>query len=134
MKDSRLYLKILFQIMCICLCLSLCECTHVHQVLRGQKLVLDSVELELEAVAAWCGFWELNSGPLEEQHVLLIAEPSKYYFKSFFSPFFGIFKTFWLSQREGLNIFISILLLPYLYSFPSLSLSLSVWDRLLLTV
>ena len=23
-----------------------------------------------------CGYWELNSGPLEEQSVLLIAEPS----------------------------------------------------------
>jgi hypothetical protein len=23
-----------------------------------------------------CGFWELNSGPLEEQSVLLTAEPS----------------------------------------------------------
>ena len=24
-----------------------------------------------------CGFWELNSGPLEEQSVLLTAEPSR---------------------------------------------------------
>lgn len=23
-----------------------------------------------------CGCWELNSGPLEEQHMLLMAEPS----------------------------------------------------------
>lgn len=25
---------------------------------------------------AWCEFWDLNSGPLEEQKVLVTAEPS----------------------------------------------------------
>ena len=32
-----------------------------------------------------CGCWELNSGPLEEQSVLLTAEPS-------LQPFYSVFK------------------------------------------
>jgi hypothetical protein len=39
---------------------------------EGQKRALDPLELELEV----CECWELNSGPLQEQPVLLIAKPS----------------------------------------------------------
>ena len=43
-------------------------CLHVHQ-RRGLDPIPDGCEPP-------CGCWELNSGPLEEQPVLLTAEPS----------------------------------------------------------
>lgn len=43
----------------------------------GQKRALDFLELKLERVVYHqCGCWERNSGPLEEQYVLLTAEPA----------------------------------------------------------
>jgi hypothetical protein len=39
---------------------------------RGQKKEMDPLKLQLQMVVSW----ELNSGPLEEQPVLLTAEPS----------------------------------------------------------
>ena len=51
---------------------------HVHMCAgdhRGQKRVLDSVELELlVVVCCQCGWEEPNSDPPQEQHVLLTAE------------------------------------------------------------
>ena len=39
--------------------------------------LLGPQQLELQAVVRLCcGCWELNSGPLEEQHGLLTAEPA----------------------------------------------------------
>lgn len=35
---------------------------------------MDPLELYLQVGAAWCGYWELKSDPLEEQLVLLSAE------------------------------------------------------------
>jgi hypothetical protein len=45
-----------------------CSCLQTHQK-RALVLITDGCESP-------CGCWELNSGPLEEQSVLLIAEPS----------------------------------------------------------
>jgi hypothetical protein len=53
---------------------------------RGQKKVSDSPELELDVIVnclMW--HWEPNSGPLEEQYVLVTTEtsspaPPRYYF------------------------------------------------------
>jgi len=39
----------------------------------GQKMTPDLIIDDCELL---CGCWELNSGPLEEQSVLLTAEPS----------------------------------------------------------
>lgn len=46
---------------CVSVWLYACECS-AH---RGQKRVLDLLELELEETVI-CGFWELNSEPLGE--------------------------------------------------------------------
>jgi hypothetical protein len=46
---------------------------HVHCLQTYQKRALDPITDGCESP---CGCWELNSGPLEEQSVLLIAEPS----------------------------------------------------------
>jgi len=45
-----------------------CSCLQTHQ-----KRALDPITDGCEPP---CGCWELNSGPLEEQSVLLTAEPS----------------------------------------------------------
>ena len=45
-----------------------CSCLHTHQK-RTSDPITDGCEPP-------CGCWELNSGPLEEQSVLLTAEPS----------------------------------------------------------
>ena len=50
--------------MCFMYADTLSACTAAHQ-----KRALNSCELR-------CGYWELNSGPLEEQGVLLTAESS----------------------------------------------------------
>lgn len=51
--------------------------SHVCRCLQSQEGVMDPLELYLEVVtgAAWCGYWELISDPLEDQLVLLCAEP-----------------------------------------------------------
>jgi hypothetical protein len=45
-----------------------CRCLQTHQ-----KRVSDLITDDCEPL---CGCWELNSGPLEEQSVVLITEPS----------------------------------------------------------
>jgi hypothetical protein len=45
-----------------------CRCPQTYQK-RASDIIIDGCELP-------CGFWELNSGPLEEQMVLLTTEPS----------------------------------------------------------
>lgn len=45
-----------------------CPCLHTHQK-RASDTITDGCEPP-------CGFWELNSGPLEEQSVLLTTESS----------------------------------------------------------
>jgi hypothetical protein len=45
-----------------------CSCLQTHQ-----KSASDPITNGCESP---CGLWELNSGPLEEQSVLLTAEPS----------------------------------------------------------
>ena len=45
-----------------------CSCLHTHQK-RASDLITNGYEPR-------CGCWELNSGPLEEQSVLLDTEPS----------------------------------------------------------
>jgi hypothetical protein len=48
--------------------MSYCSCLQTHQK-RASDLITDGCEPP-------CGCWELNSGPLEEQSVLLTAKPS----------------------------------------------------------
>jgi hypothetical protein len=51
---------------------------------RGQKRALDSLELELKVKMLEC--WELNSGPLQEQLLLigkLSLEPGWYFLSEF---------------------------------------------------
>ena len=48
-------------------------CIWVHCLQTHQKRVLDPIKDDSEPL---CGSWELNSRPLEEQSVLLPAEPS----------------------------------------------------------
>lgn len=46
----------------------------------GQKIALDALKLELEVrlgCKLQCGCWDLNQGPLEEQELLSITEPSQ---------------------------------------------------------
>ncbi|EDL91225.1 rCG56442 [Rattus norvegicus] len=45
-----------------------CSCLQTHQK-KASDLITDSCEPP-------CGCWDLNSGPLEEQSVLLTIEPS----------------------------------------------------------
>jgi hypothetical protein len=50
----------------------------VHVSAAGQKREdtgYPGLELQ-EAMSCQCGCWDLNSGPLEEQRVLLTTEPS----------------------------------------------------------
>ena len=47
---------------------TLCPCLQTHQK-RASDLTTDGC-------GPSCGCWELNSGPLEEQSVLLTTEPS----------------------------------------------------------
>jgi hypothetical protein len=48
----------------------ICEC-------RGQKLILDSMRLELKMAVSPCGCWDWNLGALAELPVLLtMTEPS----------------------------------------------------------
>jgi hypothetical protein len=47
---------------------NVCSCFQTHQK-RASDLIIDGCEPS-------CGCWDLNSGPLEEQSVLLLAEPS----------------------------------------------------------
>ena len=42
---------------------------------RGWKRESDHLELELTDGCELCGCWELNSGPLQEEQLLLSAEP-----------------------------------------------------------
>jgi hypothetical protein len=55
---------------------------------RASDLITGSCELP-------CGCWELNSGPLEEQSVLLPAEPSHQ------PPIYNILKEIFIIFHEG---------------------------------
>lgn len=58
------------------MCLFESVCTCVKGAYKGQKRTSDTLGLEMQAVAlcaVWCGSWELNSGPVEEQPELLSA-------------------------------------------------------------
>lgn len=37
---------------------------------------LGPLEQELQAVSFWCGYWDLNTGSLKEQYILLVIELS----------------------------------------------------------
>lgn len=58
-------------------CMNVCT-TCMPGAHRSQKRTPDlSEELELWVVVShFCGFWELNLGPLQEQQFLLTIEPS----------------------------------------------------------
>lgn len=55
---------------CVCVCMS------VHVACRGQRRLLDSLELELQVVRSCYWFWEPHPGPLQQQPVLLSTELS----------------------------------------------------------
>ena len=61
----------------------LCMWVHCHCLQTHQKRTSDSIT---DGCELSCGCWELNSGPLEEQSVLLTAEPSLQPLPSFFIP------------------------------------------------
>ena len=63
---SVIFLKILF--LYICIWWVHCRCLQTHQK-RASDPIADGCEPP-------CGCWELNSGPLEDQSVLLTTEPS----------------------------------------------------------
>lgn len=47
----------------------------MHECLHGyQKRELEHLKMTLKVVMP-CGWWEMNPGPLHEQHVLFISEP-----------------------------------------------------------
>jgi hypothetical protein len=77
------FLKTLF-ILCIWI---LCSCLQTHQK-RASDPITDGCEPP-------CGCWELNSGPLEEQSMLLPAEPSLQPFKQKNLKILLIFCPFW---------------------------------------
>jgi hypothetical protein len=64
---------------CICICIWICTHTHTHththcsHLQTHQKRASDPITDGCEPP---CGCWDLNSEPLEEQSVLLTAEPS----------------------------------------------------------
>lgn len=57
--------------MCECLHARVCiTCLHVYQ-----KRVSETLEMRLKMVMPW-RWWEMNPGSLQEQHVLVVSEPS----------------------------------------------------------
>ena len=44
-------------------------------VLGGQERASNTLELELQMSLLSCGYWEQNSGPLQEGYVLLTSQP-----------------------------------------------------------
>jgi len=125
---SFFFLKILFY--CIWV---YCSCLQTHQK-RASDLITDGCEPP-------CGCWDLNSGPLEEQSVLLTTEPSLqpqiYIFISHFNLEWGLY------IDEFFNLFIlSIFLktrvslrnpgcprkkyISYIQTYLSLSISVSI--------
>lgn len=68
--------KIFTHFMCMVFCLRMyvyMYVPHVSSTWVGQKKVLGPLELKFSLPP--CGCWELNTGPLEEQPVLLTTEP-----------------------------------------------------------
>ena len=65
---SPLLLSSFLKNICLFVCLFVCSCLQTHQK-RASDPITDGYESP-------CGCWELNSGPSEEQSVLLTAEPS----------------------------------------------------------
>lgn len=65
-----MFKKLVLFYVCACLCIMCTLGAH-----RGQKRILDSLELELQTVKA--AMWTLGSGPrlLEKQSVFLTTEP-----------------------------------------------------------
>ena len=51
----------------------LCMWVHCHSLQTHQKRLLGPI---IDGCETPCGGWELNSGPLKEQSVLLTTEPS----------------------------------------------------------
>jgi hypothetical protein len=90
-----LFLKINLFILCIWVH---CHCLQTHQ-----KRALDSITDGCEPP---CGFWEMNSGPLEEQPVFWTAEPTLQPPILFFSAsiFIYIFMSAWVYVQFILQV------------------------------
>lgn len=57
--------------------LHICIAPYEYSALRGKIILLYHLELEYQMVVTHlCGFYGLNSSPVKEQQVLLIAESS----------------------------------------------------------
>lgn len=53
-----------------------CKCTEcVSSAERGQQRASDPLDLELHSCGSPCGCWEMKSGPMQGQPVLVAAEP-----------------------------------------------------------
>ena len=59
-------------------------CLYVCRPEKGTRLITDGCEPP-------CGCWEMNSGPLEEQAMLLTTEPSFQPFHSFLNIYFYVY-------------------------------------------
>lgn len=72
--QDHLQLKSKFTIRKVCeFCLLVCMCTmYMPGACRGQKVALDSLELELQMVVCWGS----NLGLLQEPQTLFTVEPS----------------------------------------------------------
>lgn len=69
--------KINFIFMCVCVSVSVsvCQCVGVHMS-SGASNLFELELLELVNCPQYNGCWELNSGSLKEQQVLLNAVPT----------------------------------------------------------
>lgn len=90
-EESRLfqfvpcYLKISFYSVCVCV-----WCLYMSTgILGGQRCQIPWSWRYKQLWTSWHGCWELNSGPLQEQCMFLIAEPSLQPLRSVFKDSFG---------------------------------------------
>ena len=96
-KDAQDYCNSMYVCMYVCMYMD----TFVGIYSAHQKMASDSRELP-------CGCWELNSGPLEEQSVLLNSELSLYPWEFLFFPFLPSFLPSFLFLKIKLFVFLCI--------------------------
>jgi hypothetical protein len=84
-------------------------CEYTVAIFRHQKRASDLITDGCEPL---CGCWDLNSGPSEEQSVLLTTEPSLQPWNSFFPPFYPkalslvVRYVSWRQKRDGSHFLI----------------------------
>lgn len=93
----------------MCACLSVCAplACSAH---RSQKMALDTLDLQLRD--PWCGVWEPNLSPLQEQQALLTSEPPSQPLSIWF------YLCIWISLRVKIaKLFFTYSLVIYVFSF-----------------